>query len=312
MILFLKFNEAPKLLFLDREYHVEVDPKSRYHIILSPSLYWVRRLKLPLKYAHEAKKMAHSVFEEILPHGEYSYYAIKEGDSFLLFAYSKKELLELLRVKAVSHNNIVDISFAQSAITIQEEPLAINDKEVLTKKDDLILLLPAEWFANKRELTQADMQRPAQRFTLEKFSLLDTKTTAKLSALLLLFGTVMGAEYLYYTTSLEHLTTQKEQLFSSYHLKPTLMQNRAILQKYEKTAALQDAIRYTIAYFLNAKLPKEVTIEHLRYNEKHLRVTFNRLLTPEAIKKLLAPLQAHTQGAKHHKSGNKSIVEVVL
>ena len=71
------------------------------NVILSPSMYWVKRVKLPVKYLREAKSLIPSLFDENLPEGKYSYSAYKDGDSFLIFAYNDKEVLDRIAEKGI-------------------------------------------------------------------------------------------------------------------------------------------------------------------------------------------------------------------
>ncbi len=89
------FRSKAKAFFVDVDspsYHLD----ESVNVILSPSMYWVKRVTLPVKYLREVKSLIPSLFEENLPDGKYSYSAYKDGDSFLIFAYNDKEVLDLL------------------------------------------------------------------------------------------------------------------------------------------------------------------------------------------------------------------------
>ncbi|MDQ7066925.1 MAG: hypothetical protein Q9M40_02365 [Sulfurimonas sp.] len=74
--------------------------REKVSIILSPSLYWVQKLSLRVKYVREVKKLLPSIFEDMLPAGQYSYSAYKRGDDFFIFAYEDKAILKLLQDKS--------------------------------------------------------------------------------------------------------------------------------------------------------------------------------------------------------------------
>ena len=273
MILFLKFKKQGQLLFLDQNIQIEIDPKQKYFIVLSPSLYWVKKVTLPLKYVHEVKKIAATLFEEILPAGNYSFYVVKEGDAFFVFAYEDAALLSLLSKKGLSLSQITAISFAQFAFDDLEEPLLVDQQTILMKKDGIVLLLPAALFTASKRVSTSDMQASKQTIQLEQFShIVDAKTLYKVAALLLLFIGVLFGEYLYFLKQKDQIENSRDNLFASYKLKPTLMQNRAILEKYQRADLKEQKLRKYIDYFLKAKYINKEKIVAINYNGSVLSV----------------------------------------
>jgi len=272
--LFLNFKQETELLFLDAERDISVDAHKKYHIVLSPSLYWVKREKLPLKYVHEAKKIAATLFEESLPEGEYSYFVTKEDEEFLLFAYSNRDILALLEAKGIALGSVSAVSFAQTACSA-DEPLRINDKEVMVRRDGVALSLPAAWYEDARALQKSDLQVSGQKITLEAFShIVDKKLLYQAGFILLLLLLVVGVEYAYYQKELANLREQRAQIFASHHLKPTLMQNRAILQEYKKTAKEQIKLRKKLAGVLEENAKKAKRIKQIVYKDSKIKVDF--------------------------------------
>ncbi|MEA2091565.1 MAG: hypothetical protein U9O83_04260 [Campylobacterota bacterium] len=114
--MFTIFNPKLTTLFLDpnSESSYSAIKGAKVNIILSPSLYWVKKLSLPVKYLRDAKKLLPSLFEDTLPKGNYSYTAYKSGDEFLIFAYEDKYILETLSKEGISLSNVANVYFAQS------------------------------------------------------------------------------------------------------------------------------------------------------------------------------------------------------
>ena len=72
----LGFRSKAKAFFVDvnsPSYLLEAP----VNVILSPSMYWVKRVTLPVKYLYEVKSLIPSLFEENLPEGKYSYSAYR-------------------------------------------------------------------------------------------------------------------------------------------------------------------------------------------------------------------------------------------
>jgi hypothetical protein len=308
----LKFKQKTQTVFLDKNSRVALLDDAKYHIILSPTLYWIKREKLPLKYLHEVKKIAPTLFEEILPEGDYSYYVYKEDESFILFAYEDKKILSLLEEKGILLADIATISFAQSAFIQLQKPVAIGSETILAKKDDIVVVLPAEWYEDVEMLQNIELKPSKHTIKLEQFSyIVDKKTLYKLGGIFGVFIVIVAVEYFLYSKELAHLRQESEQVFKEHNLKPTLMQNKAILSHYESTSRRQEKLREYVSYILKAKLSKNQKIDSIGYENKKLRVVFEGL-RGNALKRVLAPFYKDKAKVDIHKKKNQIIVEVAL
>ncbi len=72
----MQFNRQHKILFLDPNYPA-VCGDEKVDIILSPSLYWIKKISLPLNSLREVRTLLPSIFEDMLPDGIYSYSVYK-------------------------------------------------------------------------------------------------------------------------------------------------------------------------------------------------------------------------------------------
>jgi len=311
--LFSKFKQQEQILFLDPDLKLSIDPKKRYFILLSPSLYWVKKVTLPLKYTHEVKKIAPTLFEETLPEGNYNFYVHKELDnSYLVFAYEDKALLALLTQKGLSISQVKGFSFAQFAIKKDEKALKINEQNVVSFKDDILVLLPLDWFSQTKDINLYEFAKPKQTIKLEQFShIVDKSTLYKIVALLTLFLMVLIAQYLYYAKHKESLALQKEQLFQKYKLKPTLMQNKAILAQYKKRDQQAQKLRTYINYFLKANFKKKEKIVSFSYDGSLLKVVLEGV-TQSSLKRVLSKFYKEKIKFTTKQTGNKLTVEVKI
>ena len=153
--MFTIFNSKLKTIFLDPNSSTNnnsVADDEKVNVILSPSLYWVKKVSLPVKHEREVKKLLPSLFEDILPEDNYSYYVYKTGEEFLIFAYSDKIILDTLLEKNISLSNVSKIYFAQSEIKDIESALKINETQSIYLKDDLLILVPCCWIQERGTL----------------------------------------------------------------------------------------------------------------------------------------------------------------
>jgi len=312
MTLFLNFKQTVETIFLDAKRDITVDLEKKYHIILSPSLYWVKREKLPLKYVHEVKKIVATLFEEILPKGEYSYFVDKDEEAFLLFAYDDKAILKLLESKGIRLSNVSGISFAQHSFADEQKPIQINKDEVIVSKDGIVVVLPSEWFKEKKVLEESKLYPSKQTIHLEKFShIIDRKTLYTVGMLVLLFMSVLLGEYIYYSLELEKIRQQKEKVFTGSNLKPTLMQNRAILQKYQKLIKRQEKLRTVLAMILQANFKKAQRVDAIVYDGKKLQIVLEGV-TQADLPKIFSKLYKAKINMQAKEKAKNLVLEVDL
>lgn len=310
--MFSKFKQAAETVVLDTDVTLRTAADTKYNIILSPSLYWVKRVTLPLKYVHEVKKIAPTLFEENLLDGNYNYFVYKEEETFLVFAYEDSKIIALLSQKGIALQNVAFLSFAQFTFKDLQAPLKITPQKVLVKKEGIVLLLPADWYDDAKPLESYKLTASKPTIHLEQFShIVDSKTLYKVISILGLFIVVLLGEYYYYYKQGEQLETARSELFTSYKLKPTLMQNKAILSHYEKIDAKQKKLREYISYFLKAPLQKNQKITTIFYSDALLRVTIEGV-NKKSVKALLSKLYKAGVDVNLRSAKDKTIVEVKL
>jgi len=75
--------------------------------------------------------------------------------------------------------------------------------------------------------------------------------------------------------NINNLTNKKDEIFQTYSLKPTMIQNRSMLKSYEKTHKRQTHLRSYISNVLSLKLPSSVKLTLLNSTEKKLVAHFS-------------------------------------
>jgi hypothetical protein len=311
--LFWKYNKATSNIFLDPSLKsLDSNEEKYYNIILSPSLYWVKKAQLPLKYAHEVKKLAPSLFEDILPAGNYSYVVYKEQDYFLLFAYEDKQIISLLQEKNIALGAIKSIHFAQSMLETHEGVYGIDEERVITSQERIVLLLPREWFDDIQTLDIASLKPSKKEIKLQQFNhIISAKTLYSITAILFAFFLLLAGEYFLLKKQNNHIETQKDALFASYNLKPTMMQNKAILAKYKKIDTRQKELRQYIYLILKTPLAKGQKITNLSYNNSMIKIDFSGIDQERALP-LINKLKKEKIPYKTRTNKNTFVVEIKL
>ena len=273
--MFSKFNKHIDTIFLDTicdNFHTD----NSVNIILSPSLYWIKKIILPVKSAKEAKPLLASIFEDTLPDGAYSYSVYKNDDDFLAFAYEDKKILELLEQKGIKQTQINNIYFSQNEFSDITKAMKINETQSIFVKDGIVVLLPCCWIKEHGYLNLDSINLSKKYINIRQYShLVDEKSLYMITILSVIFTIFVASEYFISIQNISNLTDKKDEIFQKYSLKPTMMQNNAMLKGYEKINKQQTNLRVDIASVLSLNLPSEVKLTLLKSTNKKLIVHFN-------------------------------------
>jgi hypothetical protein len=273
----MRFNRQHKLLFLDPG-HDAVCGDEKVDIILSPSLYWIKKISLPLNSLREVRTLLPSIFEDMLPEGIYSYsvYKNSEDSLFYAFAYEDKKILDVIAQHNIPLTNIASVHFAQSELNTLEHAVKINDEQCLYVKDSIVMLVPSSWVKEKEELDLSNIALSKHRITLQQFAhIVDYKSLyGVISVLLVLI--LLGFSELFITTQRsQEVAAKTDEIFVQNDLKPTMFENTSILKRYEKTHEIQTRLREYISYLLALKLNKGEKIALLSLKNKTILVNFS-------------------------------------
>jgi len=273
----MNFKKNSKTIFLDKSFNQTIEDDVKLNIILSPSLYWVKKVSLSVKFVRDVIKFLPSIFEDqLLDNKEYKYFAYKDGDDFIAFAYNEKEILDLLKEKKISKSNIEHIYFAQSEFSNISVPIKINSNEVLYLKDNIVVLLPSSWVEKSKPLNLENLTLSKHYIELTQFgNILNKKSFYTLVAILLAFIFLNGFEYFTNLQRAKELENKKDKIFVKYNLKPTLFQNKSLLKKYKKLHKKQLKIRDIIAVITNIKLKNNTKLSLLNVKDKKIVSTFS-------------------------------------
>jgi hypothetical protein len=221
----------------------------------------VKKIALPVKYLRDAKKLLPSLFEDILPEGNYSYTLNRYEDEFLIFAYEDKKLLELLNLKGINVSQVKNIYFAQNEFVNLKYPVKIDENSSLYFKDKILILVPNIWVDESVDLEISSITLSKHSITLKQFeNSADEKVMYTLIALLILIISTISVEYYITTQKISKVLSLKEELFKKHSLKPTMFQNKSMLREYVSINKKQMLLRKYIKYALNINLKKSVYI----------------------------------------------------
>ncbi|MBU0720379.1 hypothetical protein KJ877_03485 [bacterium] len=278
--MFTIFNKKLTTVFLDPQspniaLDEAGDTKNKVNVILSPSLYWVKKLSLPVKYVRQVKKLLPSIFEDTLPEGHYSYAAYKSEDTFFVFAYEDKRILDTMAKKGIAPSNVANVYFAQSELADIKGAVRINEQQSLYLKEGLLVLVPSDWIKDAADLDISQISLSKNTVALQQYAhIVDNTIIYKIATVLLIISLLVGTEYFITKQKSEGILESKDALFAKYNLKSTMMQNESMLKKYQTIHEKQTALRAHISCFLTLKLKDTEKISLMSLKNDTLVVEF--------------------------------------
>lgn len=275
--MFTKFNSQYKTIFVDPQMpHVELEEK--VNVILSPSLYWVKKLPLPIKYLRDVKKILPSIFEDVLPFGNYNYSAYKSGEEFFVFAYEDKLILDTLMNKGVSASNIANVYFAQSEFAELEGAIEVNETQSMCLKDEILILVPSAFVDESKPLNVESIVLSGHTISLAQFGhIVDTKSLYKIASVFIVLIVLLGVEWFVNAQKIDEIQELKFALFEKEGAKSTMFENNAILKKQKAIYEKQTKLRECFSLVLSAKLAKNETLKELGLKNKSFIAEFSGL-----------------------------------
>lgn len=248
------FKPKTRIILFDTQ-SPRMDTDELFDIILSPSFYWVKRVELPVKYLHEVKKLLPSLFEDILPKGEYSYSAYRDGDAYMVFAYDDKFIIRALNEKGVKPAQINKVYFAQSEFGSFKNAITLGHGSVMIVQNDVLVKLPAS-FSDSTKLLDLDRHRfSSHSIPLARYShIADKKSMTLFASFMLILIVSLVAEWGIVYAKTAKIETKTADIFQKYHLKSSMMQNSAILDRLQKRYERQSKIRTAAAALFDLKL----------------------------------------------------------
>ncbi len=269
----LKFNTTANFIFADISMD-DVNSEEKFNVVLSPSFYWVIKKALPVKYARDAIKLAPSIFEDILPSGTFSYYAYKEGDAFLLFAYNDKEILEKLNSKGLKSSNVSKYYFAQSEFNQVEDAIKIDQNSALTLNNDVLIKVPLSLVQSPKEIDTDNHKYSKHSIQLSRINqIADTSKLNKITITLAILLMLFVGEYFIKTSSFSDIENKTTEVFKKYKLQSSKLQNRSVLSSLNKKYDEQISLRKAFVALNSLKFAQGEYIEIIEYEKDVLSAT---------------------------------------
>lgn len=279
------------VLFDTRSPMIEMD--EMFDIILSPSLYWVKRIELPVKYLHEARRLLPSLFEDTLPKGgEYSYSTYRDGDAYMIFAYDDKAIVRALNEKGIKTAHINKVYLAQSEFGSFEKAISLGGDSVMLVQDGVLIKLPSSFSDDTMQIDLDQHKFSSHHIPLARYShIADKKSMTLFASFMLILIISLVAEWSIVHTKMIGIDEKRAELFEKYKLKSTMMQNRAILERLESRFGQQTKIRSISTSLFDLKLDEAEKMTHLDIAPEKVKTAF-LVASAERVKVIATQLRS--------------------
>jgi hypothetical protein len=226
------------------------ESSSRVDLIIAPDLYLLKTEPLPVRFAHQAKKIAPSLMEDLGAGPDWAYEALKSPEGWQIFAYDPRQLLETAQKAGLSLEQIGKLYFAQQFSDQLTAPLPLNEDLALATLGGTVTLLPLSQEDHPKQSIRVErLSSPKKGFTLQgagRHALLGPVEAGLLASALLLLAVAWIVEGWQYHRAAQELRKPLEQ---SLKVHPTLasgITRRNILQRYRDLDRPQRKIRETL------------------------------------------------------------------
>ncbi len=301
-------------LFINKQEAIDL-PSERFNIVLSPVYYWFKSEALPVKSVAQAKKLAPSLFDGMVPEGEYSYHAIKQGEQFWLFAYNDALIVAKLTQLGIKPSQINKIFFAQTECFELDVALDINDGFALIAQEGVVSLVVSQYVQSNTSIAHYFSKRPLSKHAISlsffQNSFIDEKYIYRLIGVAVAVILVYFGNYLILRKDLQHEKGREVAIIDKYKLPQTSFELEGLKHALYSKEKRQLELRSNIKKLLDVSLQKGEYVKKLDITQKTARyeIVMSGSKRAEAIK---ADVQKHFKISSPKVIDNTFYVSVAL
>jgi len=288
-------SHAKCLVFVDKNLQ-STTCERKVTVVLSPEFYWFREEMLPAKNEQQAKRLAPSVFDAILPATEYSYMAIKKEDFFWLFAYDDEKIIDVLDRLGIRPNQVSAIYFAQTESDTLESPLRINEDYALVKNEHIVSLVPLKYVGETVDVNEFFTSSPRSNHKVNvnffQNSLLDEKQINQLTMVTIVLLIIYFANFMYERHSNREARIEQKAIVQQYALPQTSFERKALMRSLHAKDKRQRDLRQHVKALLKIPLASGEYIKSfdLKIKKVDYVIVLKSEKNAEKIKKALEKL----------------------
>ena len=277
-------------IFLDRDFYLKSNTahsaiansrkKERKCIIISPSLYWIRKKEINgVLSGGKTKKIAEIVFEDIDNISDYEKVAVKgEGNLYYFVAVDSKQVLKNIQNLLGVDGSELDYAIAQDAFLGNQTQIELNENYSLATIDGIIEKIPSAYLESQKKI---DFQSAA-KLIRKKFSIFSLKQKkrdkldrdepeehlgrwAKLSAAAtVVLGLALLTNGIINVKRASEISKKADELREGFKLPQTSMEIDNIISKAKNIESSQAQLRNTVGTVNAISLQPGESIESIK------------------------------------------------
>lgn len=278
--------------------------------MVTPQFYTVKREALNIRFAHQAQKIAPSLFEGLLETpARHDYFVYREDDAWVFIAYDPKEIAAFLESRGIAPHQVAKLFFAQQAREHFTVPVALGERDALVLIDQTVTVVPSAVLHEQQWGTFDETFRPGKGvgFGAAGSSLLTRKQALSFAAIFFLFGLIWLAEGWRYGRTNTTLQAKLEAYYAKYPSLQSAYTRDSIAAKYRKIDKVERKKRQIVGK-IAGMLFKGVTLKSFEMDEKGFRAVFEAA-DSKALKRLEALAKASGIVQKQRKTGTTITIE---
>ena len=278
--------------------------------MLSPQFYTLRHERLLIRFSYQAKKLAPSILENLLPpEGKYEYAVFKEREGWVFIAYDHEEISRFLKERGVAIEKIGRLYFAQQAVDRFERPVRLDENEALASVQHTATVVPLSLLSEGVEYQGFSRDfRPSggKTFGAGSRSIIDEKSTWILTTVFLLFALMFTVEGLRYRHVIRAMQGRVAVMLKDYPSLQSAYSRNNIARKYRRIDKEERHKREVLKGLSRLMLPG-VELETLLLEKKHFSAEL-KCPDEKTIVRLLA--LAKERGYGHSRVGSEKHVKI--
>ena len=306
----MNFLENSKPLLLIHDAMQSVDSSETFDIMLSPQFYTLKREDLPVRFHFQAKKLASSVLENLLPEGEnYEYYVFKGEDLWAFIAYSPKEIGSFLQSRGISVEQVSKLYFAQQVSEKFSTPVLLDSNNALSNVQESAtvvpeILLPEE--TQYQDYNETFRPKTGVSFGVGMHSIIEKKEAWTIGAIFLIFALMFAIEGARYSRVIGTMQEKVTLLLQDYPALQSQYARENIAKKYQKIDREERHKREVLRDLSRLVLPG-MEVESLLMGRKSFSAT---LKCPDEKTVVRVQSLAKEKQYKASRAGSENLVKI--
>ncbi|RXJ98922.1 hypothetical protein CRV02_12790 [Arcobacter sp. CECT 8989] len=273
-------NKKKKILFLTKKSYFKTLDK--VDIILSPEFYWVREFEIPVKNKKDALVFLPNLFSDVLPLGDFSFFAMKKSKHhFLCFAYKNSEILAAIKNANLQNIQVGNIHFAQLEFS-NKKALYSNTEQFIYTEDEILVKIPFPFESNSEDINSMLKEHILSKYKIRlKFysSIIDVKYINSIGIVTLILIFLNIFQYFIISKNISILERKEQSIKKQYNLPSTSFETNAILKRMKKNFNANNSLRQSIGYIFDyQKRDNKAIIKRIDFDGKIFQLDIDNVI----------------------------------